>query len=290
MVGIQTKFKRQIEILGLCLDGEARFRPADLAEMFGCEELTIKRDLQELRSFGLDIHSIHRRGIRVESSPDPALIRSLVVQYLGIAGAESALDRATALLVRRQRAQALSNVVKLQRAAELSRIAVIDYVKEEGNIERGREIAPLQIFQSEGYWRVLAVNEGLIKQFHLNKVLSVCMTNRSFRRVPQERIDEMFRHSFRSWVGAEKHRVRIRLSPLWAGRIRPRQLMETESITEDPDGSVIFEATVNSLEEVCTWVVSRGAGVKVLEPEELREMVVRVARGALGNYRGEARP
>ena len=59
MFDFQSKFKRQIEILGLCLSEETK-KPIitfDLAEYFQVEELTIKRDLQDLRSYGIDIHS-----------------------------------------------------------------------------------------------------------------------------------------------------------------------------------------------------------------------------------------
>lgn len=59
MFDFQTKFKRQIEILGLCLSEEIvkPLRTFDLADYFKVEELTIKRDLQDLRSYGIDIHS-----------------------------------------------------------------------------------------------------------------------------------------------------------------------------------------------------------------------------------------
>jgi predicted DNA-binding transcriptional regulator YafY len=89
-------------------------------------------------------------------------------------------------------------------------------------------------------------------------------------------------------VGSEKHYIKIHLSSVWAGRLKPRQMMETQVITENDDGSIVFEATVNSLQEVASWAVSRGSGVTVLEPGELREMVVLLARGALANYVGHA--
>ena len=64
----------------------------------------------------------------------------------------------------------------------------------------------------------------------------------------------------------------------------PKQLMESEKITENGDGSVIFEATVNSLEEVAGWVVSKGMGIMVLEPDELRQKVIQLAKDTLANY------
>jgi predicted DNA-binding transcriptional regulator YafY len=145
-------------------------------------------------------------------------------------------------------------------------------------------LQPLIIVSSEGYWRVLAVNDGKVKQYLLNKILDIRPSERKFKRIPQQEIDGMFQYSFRSWVGSEKHQVKIHLSKKWAERLKPRQMMEAEIITENGDGSVVFETTVNSLPEIASWTVSRGEGVTVLEPPELKEMVVALAKAALSNY------
>jgi len=284
MLELQTKIKRQIEILGIAVNNPHGWKPVDLSELYGCEELTIKRDLQELRAYGFDLHSEKRRGIRLGAQLDPKQIKELIVQYIGLSNSDYAIDKATSLMVKKLQDKALSNVVTLQRCIDRTLIARIDYQKEAEELETGREIHPLLIFQSDGYWRVLAVNEGKIKQYHLNKILTVQATERRFRRVPQEQIDDLFRYSFKSWLGSERHTVKIRLSQLWADRIRPQLMIETQSLTENPDGSLAFEATVNSLLEVASWVVTKGEGVEVLEPTQLREMVVALARGVLKNY------
>jgi predicted DNA-binding transcriptional regulator YafY len=287
MLEVQTKVKRQIEMLGLAIANTDALKDADFAVMFDRDIPTIKRDMQELRGLGIPIHSEKKRGVCVEGKMEPRLIRELVLQYIGICNSTSGFDKATTLLVKKQKQQALSIVVTLQRCIDSNTIALVDYQKDEQEIERGRELQPLIIFSSEGYWRVLAVNDGRIKQYLLDKVLAIRASGRHFRKVPQEQIDEMFRYSFRSWVGAEKHRIRIHLSSVWAGRLKPRQMMETQVITENEDGSIVFEAIVNSLLEVASWAVSRGSGVTVLEPPELRAMVVNLARGALANYDSE---
>jgi predicted DNA-binding transcriptional regulator YafY len=287
MLEVQTKVKRQIEMLGLAVANTDRLKDADFAVIFGRDIPTIKRDMQELRSIGIPIHSEKSRGLCLDGKVEAKLIRELVLQYMGICNSTSGFDKATTLLVKKQKVKALSIVVALQRCIESNTIALVDYQKDEHGIERGRELQPLIIFSSEGYWRVLAVNDGRIKQYLLDKILVIKPTERKFKRVPQELIDEMFRYSFRSWVGADKHRIRIHLSRVWAERLKPRQMMETQVITENGDGSVVFEATVNSLQEVASWAVSRGEGVTVLEPEELREMVVKLAKGALANYNEE---
>jgi predicted DNA-binding transcriptional regulator YafY len=284
MLELQTKIKRQIELLGIAVDNPHGCKPVDLSELYDCEELTIKRDLQELRSYGFDLHSEKKRGIRLGAPLDPKQIKELIIQYVGLSNSDYAVDKATSLMVKKLREKALSNVVTLQRCIDQTLTARIDYQKETDELEEEREIHPLLIFQSDGYWRVLAANEGKIKQYHLNKILAVRATERRFRRVPQDQIDDLFRYSFKSWIGTDRHTVRIRLSRLWADRIRPLLMIETQRLTEHPDGSVVFEATVNSLVEVASWVVTKGEGVEVLEPAQLREMVLALARGAMKNY------
>jgi len=284
MLEVQTKVKRQIEILGLAIDNPQRLKDADFAVLFGRDIPTIKRDMQELRGLGIPIHSEKKRGICLDGKIDAAVLRELILQYMGICNSTSGFDKATRLLVKKKKQEALSTVVTLQRCIDSRTVAVVDYMKDEHDTERGRELHPLIIFSSEGFWRVLAVNDGRIKQYLVDKILSVRVTERHFAKVPQEQIDDLFRYSFRSWVGGERHHIRIHLSAVWATRLKPRQMMETQVIKENDDGSVEFEAVVNSLQEIASWAVSRGSGVTVMEPAALREMVVQIARGALANY------
>jgi len=284
MLEVQTKAKRQIEILGLALANSEKLRDVDFAVMFGRDVPTIKRDMQELRGLGIPLHSEKKKGLCVNGRLEPRMVRELILQYLGICNSTSGIDKATALLVKKQKEKALSGVVSLQRCIDNSHVAVVDYQKDEHTIEHGRELQPLIIFSSEGYWRVLAVNDGKVKQYLLNKILDIRPSERKFKRIPQQEIDGMFQYSFRSWVGSEKHQVKIHLSKKWAERLKPRQMMEAEMITENGDGSVVFETTVNSLPEIASWTVSRGEGVTVLEPPELKEMVVALAKAALSNY------
>jgi predicted DNA-binding transcriptional regulator YafY len=72
--------------------------------------------------------------------------------------------------------------------------------------------------------------------------------------------------------------------PPWAERIKQKQMMVFQKITECDDGAIIYETMVNSLEEIASWIVSRGEGIIVMEPVELRELVIDRAKGALKNY------
>ena len=92
------------------------------------------------------------------------------------------------------------------------------------------------------------------------------------------------KYSWKSWFGNEKHMVKLWLSEFWAERILPTILVENQRIKKNKDGTIIFECTVNSLNEIAGWIVSRGEGIKVIEPKELKEKVIELAKGALKNY------
>jgi len=286
MSEFRNKLKRQLEIVGICLSQNypGQLSTFDLADMFGVEELTIKRDLKDLRSEGMDIHSVRGKGVRLTSNLTDEKLRELIQQYTALAISYEAVDKSTGLMVNRLSEKALANMIILEMCIESHTRASIDYEKESEGVDFRREVAPHRIFQRDNYWRVLAVENGILKQFHLNKIVDARATNFKFEPLPSEKIDELFKYSWRSWLGDERYNIKLKLSHIWADRLLPKQLMEHEKITELEDGSVLYETTVNTLDEIAGWVVSRGGGVTVLEPAELRERVIKLAKESIQNY------
>jgi predicted DNA-binding transcriptional regulator YafY len=286
MQDLRNKLKRQIEILGIILSQNFGYplRTFDLADMFEVEELTIKRDLQDLRSFGIKIHSEKKRGVNIYGVLDEKRLRELIQQYQALTSAASVVEKSTTLLVKRLGEKALANMITLQLCIETNHAAMIDYEKESDELEFGRQIYPVLIFERDNYWRVLAINNDRLKQFHLNKIIEVRRTEKTFKPVAREKIEDIFKNSWRSWLGESKIKIKLKFSEHWSERIKPKQLMDDEVFTQNPDGSVVYETIVNSLEEISGWIASRGEGVTVIEPEELKKKVIEIAEGVLKNY------
>lgn len=284
MFEVQSKIKRQIEILGMCLSKEGELKTFDLAYFSGVEELTIKRDLQELRSNGIDIHSTRKNGVCLTSQLNHSKLEEAILSYIGLNHTSLSIDKSTSLLVEKFDSKALSHIVLLQLCIDKSLAALIDYNKEANIIDKEKKVEPLLIFQNEGMWRLLVQSGNSVKQYLLDKITNVRMTNEFFNKIPRERFEDLFLTSWKSWIGDEKFEIKLHLSKQWADRINPRMLIKTQKITKQQDGSVIFEATVNSSNEIASWIVSRCEGVKVLSPEELKEQVIFLAKGALSNY------
>jgi len=285
MQELESKLKRQIEILGVILSQNYyALKTEALAEMFGVEGLTIKRDMQELRSAGIDIHSEKRRGVCVGKIIDTKKLKEYVGYFSALCNAGSMPSRATSLLLKKLSEKGLANMVMLQLCIEKQKWAVIDYEKESEDLEFHRRIAPMLIFESGNYWRVLAKSDGMLKQFHLNKILEVRQTEESFIPLPKSEIDDIFRYSWRSWVGPQKIEIMLEFDKRLADDFRLKQIMDYEKFEEVSAEKVIYSTIVNSLEEISRWIVSQGRGMKVISPPELKERVLEIARETLDNY------
>jgi predicted DNA-binding transcriptional regulator YafY len=284
MKDLKIKIKRQTEILGLVLAHPGKYQIFDFEEMYAVNDLTIKRDLQELRSLGIDIHSKGKNGINITSKMPTETLKVIIPQYIGIAVNQSSYDQATNLLINKLKQNSLAVIAQLQICIEKNSLIKIDYQKPEDKKTEERILEPYLIFQSDKNWRLLANHKGILKQFLLDRITTIQMLDRKFKPISSKQIDEIFSTSFRSWLGNDRYKVRLKFLPPWPDRIKPRQLMEFQKVIENPDGSIEYETVVNSLTEIASWIVSRGEGVIVLEPESLKNLVLSTAYGVLKNY------
>jgi len=285
MFEIQSKIKRQVEILGLCLNKPAGsiLTTFDFADRFGVEELTIKRDLSEMRNYGIDIHSQKKIGVCINSPVDPDKISECIVYYTGIINPATLSEKATSLLVHKRGENALKNMVLLQHAIENCLQVIIFYNKEGDKITK-KIINPVLIYQNEGNWRLLVKECDKFKQFLVYKIDGVEVTRIKFPSIAEVEFENLFKYAWKSWVGNEKYNVRLQLSDYWAENVKARIFMDKQQLYKNETGCFIFETTVNSLNEITTWIISLGKGVKVLEPQELKENVISLAKESISNY------
>lgn len=213
------------------------------------------------------------------------VIKEILPQYIGIAVSKNSHDSASNLMVRKLKEKAIEYVVILQLAIENHTKIKISYNKKEDSEIEERVIEPYCLFQSDKTWRLLANHNGVTKQFIVNRIKNVSVLKEKYKPLKQSEIDDIFKTSFKSWLGDERYNVKLKFLPPWPDRIGNRQLMEVQELTKEKDGSVIYETTVNSLNEIASWIVSRGKGVIVIEPEKLKLQVIETANGVLENYK-----
>jgi len=78
------------------------------------------------------------------------------------------------------------------------------------------------------------------------------------------------------------HRVALRFRPPTSLRIGERRWRPGQTIEAEADGGLILRFEVNDLREVARFVMFWGDDCRILEPEELRDVVRERCRALLG--------
>jgi predicted DNA-binding transcriptional regulator YafY len=121
--------------------------------------------------------------------------------------------------------------------------------------------------------------------FRVNRVSAVRFMGIGFTRHADYNFAQRHRHSFSVFVGDTTQRVRVRFAKRIAPLIREACWHHSQQLTEEPDGSLLFEVEVNEPREVGWWVLQWGAGAEVLEPESLRQELRETAQRLVELYR-----
>lgn len=124
---------------------------------------------------------------------------------------------------------------------------------------------------------------GEVRTFKLERIRHIEATSEVFVAPEDWSAAEYLRSSWGVMHG-EEVAVRVRFTPAVAPRVRESIWHPSQTLTEEPDGSLIFTAKVAGILEIARWLLSWGAEAEVLEPPELRAYFSEVARGLVARY------
>ena len=82
------------------------------------------------------------------------------------------------------------------------------------------------------------------------------------------------------------YNIKIEFDTWTAPYIKERIWHTDQKITEKKDGMIILQFKTNQLESVKFWLLTWGAGSKVISPQELRAMMIDVIEDMGERYRG----
>jgi len=125
--------------------------------------------------------------------------------------------------------------------------------------------------------------------FKVARVRSARATGKTFAAPADFDINDYMGDSFRAMRGAEHHQVELRFSAGVAGRVAEKIWHRSQQTESLPGGELILRFQLSDLREVKGWILSWGAEVVVLEPEELRRQVQGETRQVLRKYRRNAK-
>jgi predicted DNA-binding transcriptional regulator YafY len=165
----------------------------------------------------------------------------------------------------------------LQQAIYEEQQIKIKYYAQHRNEVTDRTVDPYQIHCQHGNWYLVAHchTRNEIRIFALNRMMSIELIDDYFDKPLDFSIEDFLKNSFSIIRGGETYHVVLKFSPYQARWIRERQWHKSQKLTELDDSGLILEMDVQGLDEVKRWVMQYGGEVEVVEPEVLREDVLR---------------
>jgi predicted DNA-binding transcriptional regulator YafY len=140
-----------------------------------------------------------------------------------------------------------------------------------GGEPKWRQVDPYHGVRFEGDWYVVGHCHlrGAIRTFSLARMVTARKGRERFALPASFDFRQLFGSHFGIHWGEGEAEVRIRFAAHAAAYVRERQWHPSQTILEQPDGTLILTMTVNHLLELKRWILSWGDAAQVLAPIEL---------------------
>ena len=178
-------------------------------------------------------------------------------------------------------------------AIEDRRIAFITYQSAHATEPATRDVYPYGIVFHRGSLYLIAwsVEHDEIRHYKVDRIEQVELEHLQFVRPDDFSIRQHLSASFGIYQGDGKPQtIRVRFSAEVARYVEESHWHESEHLTKQRDGSLIFSVTLNSTEEISRWILSFGANAEVLKPERLRDQIRKEIQTMGSLYRRARKP
>ncbi|TME32768.1 MAG: WYL domain-containing protein, partial [Chloroflexi bacterium] len=165
----------------------------------------------------------------------------------------------------------------------------IRYRRAEDTAERLLE--PLGVVLKSGVWYVVAARDGEVRTYRASRIESAELTDERFERPADFDLAEYWTESTAAYerdmprlevvVRVPGNRVEL-LETLVGGSAM--RAAETLDAPDDPDGWTHIRLLIDWPEDAAARLVGMGPYMEVLEPVELRNQVLELARGSLARH------
>ncbi|MGI9591680.1 MAG: helix-turn-helix transcriptional regulator [Myxococcota bacterium] len=155
-----------------------------------------------------------------------------------------------------------------------------------GNVAN-RDLDPYRVWYRSGGLYVVGLDHKSdeIRTFAIDRIQKLEPTERGFTVPPGFDFDSYVGSAF-GVINEPAIRVRIRFDARWATYVEEHVWHPSQALAKGPGGSVELTMDVGGTAELRQWILSFGSGAEVLEPETLRQDVVRDLRATLERYQG----
>jgi predicted DNA-binding transcriptional regulator YafY len=150
-----------------------------------------------------------------------------------------------------------------------------------------RHVDPQILLHDRGAWYLVAYCHArqALRMFALHRMRDYKILDVTFEPMTRDEINKWMDAAFQLEHGERKHNVTVQFAPHAARYIRERVWHPQQILEDSPDGSCTLSFPASSLEEVLRWLGQYGSDALVVEPEELRVMLVESLNATLARYK-----
>lgn len=121
--------------------------------------------------------------------------------------------------------------------------------------------------------------------FKLERIERIEDLRESYTLPPEFDPQDQLKDAWGIWyTDGEPVTVQLKFHPRVARRVRETRWHRSERVTEQPDGYLLWEATIAEPQEMIPWIRGWGADVEVLQPTVVRETLMGEARAMAELY------
>lgn len=149
-------------------------------------------------------------------------------------------------------------------------------------MSRRRLVNPLGLMLVGGLWYLAAYCQERkeTRMFRLDRISDVKHTGETFRPPADFNLDAYMKDAWQA-VRGEPVSIKIRFKGLARRLVLEGAWHASQKILQDSADFVLISFKVGGLREFASWLIAFGGEAEVLEPPELREMVVKIATAAV---------
>ena len=124
-----------------------------------------------------------------------------------------------------------------------------------------------------------------VRHYKVDRIDEAEMSQFPFQRPEDFDVREHLKKSFGIFQGKGDVRVKVRFLPPVTRYVLESKWHESQRLSRQRDGSVVAEFQLSDTEEIKRWIMSFGEYAVVLEPDELRQAIVKELEALLQTYR-----
>ena len=322
-----SRLHRVLKIITL-LQGRRQLRPDDLARELEVSKRTIYRDMNMLELAGIPFYFDHDHGgycihqtfwlppinLNIEEALSLIALARQTAHDEGVPMMTPAIDAARkiesqlplsirsavghlseGISIRRGRIarhEHLAPVYETLRKALAGRRPVsIRYISFHDRKQLPITLEPYWLVFHDRAWYVIGHSRehGEVRTLKLGRIAQAeTLADQQFDP-PKMTLEDHLGLAWRFIRGKQRYDISLRFEPLVAANVAEVQWHSTQKVQWQDDGRIVYDVTVEGLDEIVWWILGYGDQVEVLHPPELRQRIRQTAAKMASRHKDPVR-